>query len=454
MRHPRLAGVLAVAARRWVFWLEPILLASAVACFPSICPHPQSRTSSKPATAQQETAPASPQRLFNSAQEAMGRKDYASAVTALKELLKTAPDAPAVWFNLGYAYTGLRQYQQAVQAYQKTVNLKPDLYAARLNLGILLVNLKHADEAFEQIQKAESLKPGDPKVHLFAGRALTLEGKQADAEKEFREALKLDPHLAVAQYNLGQLYLSEKRFADANSAFNKAATLNPSLPGLRLDMAVALEGLNQASQAATVLEQYLAQNPGDYQARSRLARIEMQQGDNRKALDNLLLVLKSNPDFPGLNVRLGDVYALLKKFPESEKYYRQALATMSAQPDLHRALGQTLLEEQKFPEAEAEFRAALKRDPHNVDAAKGLAASVYFEKRYADAIPILEALLKTPNPPVGYYFFLATCFDHLRALPQALDAYQRFVQLTSNKTSDQAWQAEQRIKLIRHELRK
>ncbi len=454
MGHPLAAEILASGTRRSMFRLGQILVAAALAASPSFAAKPQPQTASSASHTQQAPLKSSPEELFKAAQQSLSRKDYAGAVTDFKELLKTAPDTAVIWFNLGYAYTGLHQYQKAIKAYQRTVTLKPDLFEARLNLGILLVDLKQPDQALEQIQKAESLKPGDPKVHLFAGQALMLQGKPADAEKEFQEALNLNPRLAVAEFSLGQLYLSEKRFADANNALGKAAALNPSLPGLRLDMALALEGLNQPGQAAADLEQYLAQNPEDNQARFRLARIEMQQGNNQKALDNLLLVLKSDPGFPGLDARLGDAYALLKKFPESEKFYRQALATMSNQPDLHRALGQTLMEEQKFPEAETEFRAALKLDPHNLEAAKGLAGSVYFEKRYEDAIPVFEAILKIPNSPVGDYFFLATCFDHLHALPQALAAYQRFLQLTPDKSSDQAWQAEQRIKLIHHELHK
>ncbi|HUY14299.1 MAG TPA: tetratricopeptide repeat protein [Terriglobia bacterium] len=442
------------AARRWMAAVCCLLLAlmfkANVRSFAQARRQGPSQAPPVPQSAKQS----SPQDLFNSAQQSLSRKDYGGAVTDLKELLKAAPDSPVVWFNLGYAYTGLHQYQEAVTAYQKTVALKPDLFEARLNLGILLLDLKQPNPAIEQIQKAESLKPGDPKAHLFAGRALTLQGKTAEAEKEYRQAVNLDPRLAVAQYNLGQLYLSEKQFANANDAFNKAVALNPALPGLRLDMALALQGLNQPGPAAASLEQYLAQSPGDNQARFRLARIEMQQGSNQKALDNFLLVQKSDPDFPDLNARLGDVCALLMKFPESEKYYRQALVTMSAQPDLHRALGQTLMEEKKFSEAEAEFHATLRLDPHNLDAATGLAGSVYFEKRYADAIPIFEAILKTPNPPVGDYFFLATCFDHLHVLPRALETYQRFVQLTPDKSSDQTWQAEQRIKLILHEMHK
>ena len=146
--------------------------------------------------------------------------------------------------------------------------------------------------------------------------------------------------------------------------------------------------------------------------------------------------------------------ALLKKFPESEKFYRQAVAAAPNEADLHRALGQTLLDEQKFAEAEAEFRQSLKLDPRNREAAKGLASSLYLEKHYGEAIPILEALLKAPDPTPGLYFVLATCYDDLRIRPKALEAYERFLALSHDQSPDQEWQARQRAKLLRRELRK
>ena len=124
-------------------------------------------------------------------------------------------------------------------------------------------------------------------------------------------------------------------------------------------------------------------------------------------------VYRVKPETPGLAAALGDVCALLKKFPESEKFYRQALLAAPADPDLHRALGQALLDEEKLPEAEVEFRTALKSDPRSRDAAQGLATSLYLQKRYAEAIPLLEALVRDPDPPAMLFFVLASCYDHL-----------------------------------------
>jgi hypothetical protein len=59
-----------------------------------------------------------------------------------------------------------------------------------------------------------------------------------------------------------------------------------------------------------------------------------------------------------------------------------------------------------------------------------------------------------PNPPAPVFFILATCYDHLHIRLQALENYERFLTLSQDQNPDQEWQARQRAKLLRRELRK
>jgi tetratricopeptide (TPR) repeat protein len=219
-------------------------------------------------------------------------------------------------------------------------------------------------------------------------------------------------------------------------------------------MALALEGLKDEVNAIGHFEQYLASHPDDLETRFHLARLYLKQGKNQQAYEGLQSVFRVKPETPGLAAALGDVCALLKKFPESESFYRKALLAVPADPDLHRALGHTLLEEEKLSEAEVEFRTALKIDPRNHDAGQGLATSLYLQKRYPEAIPLLEALARAPDPPALLFFVLATCYDHLHVLQKALDNYERFLDLSKGQSSDREWQATQRAKLLRHQMQK
>jgi len=408
------------------------------------------------ALAQQPKPPSAPDvpALVRTAQEALGQKDYAAAVKALKAVVETQPESPAAWFSLGYAYTGLHQDAEAVQAYRKALELTPELFEARLNLGILLLQMKEPRSALEHLEEAVKLKPDHARAHLYLGRALSLADHPEAAQKQFQEALRLDPQIAIAHFDLGQLYLQQKRYPDALPEFQKSVELDATLAQAQLGWALACEGQKDLAQAVHHFEQYLAAKPDDLETRFHLARLYLQEGNNEKALESLQAVYRAQPATPGLAAALGDVHALLKKLPESEKFYREALAASAGEPELHRALGRTLLDEEKFAAAEAEFRAALKLDPHSREAAKGLATSLYLQKRYPEAIPVLEALARGPDAPAILFFTLASSYDHLRDRERALKEYEHFLALSHGVNPTQEWQAEQRAKLLRRELQK
>lgn len=392
--------------------------------------------------------------MLKTASEALNRNDLPSAVKALKAVVEKEPDMAAAWFNLAFAYTGLHQDDEAVAAYQKSLELQPDLFEAHLNLGILLVQMKRSAESLPHLEKAVALKPEHTRAHLYYGRALGIAGQTDAAEKQFEDAIELDPSLAIAHFDLGQLHLGRKDFEKALASFQKAAEADSKLPQAELGIALALEGLKRGPEAVPHFEKYLAATPDDLETRFHLARVNLQEGNNETALENLQAVYQANPQTPGVAAALGDVCALLKKFAESEKYYRLAVGTSPGESDLHRALGQTLLDQEKLAEAEGEFGAALKLDSRNREAAHGLASSIYLQKRYSEALPLFEQLSRAPNPPAGIFFVLATCYDHLRDLPNAVKNYERFLELSHEQSPDQEWKARERLKPLRRELRK
>ncbi len=405
------------------------------------------RQAAKPAS--QPDIPA----LLENAQKALDQKDFATAAAALAVVVKSRPDLVPAWLDLGYADSALRRNQEAVSAYRKALELKPDLFEARLNLGVMLLEMKDPAGAAEQLGKATELKPSHPRARLYYARALGLSGQTSAAEKQFQLVVSGQPDLGIAHYDLGQLELGQKHYAEALAEFQKAG-VDPKLPQAELGMALAAEGLGKTADASGYFEKYLAAEPNDLETRFHLAKVDLQLGRNEQALANLKAIYAAKPDTPGVAAALGDVSALLKDFPESEKFYTQALAANPNHSDLHRALAKTLLDQGKYPQAETEFRTALKLGPQNREAAQGLATALYLEKRWDDTIPLLEALLKAPDAPPALYFVLATCYDHLQARREALDAYQRYLDLSHHENPDQEWQAQQRAKLLRREVGK
>lgn len=392
--------------------------------------------------------------LLKTANEALDRKDFEAAVKALSAVLEVEPEMPEAWFTLAYAYTGLSRDEEAVKAYTRTLELRPELFEAHLNLGILLMELKRPGDAVPHLAEACALKPEHVLAHLYSGRALAATGQPEAARQQFEEALRLDPSLAPGYLALGELLLGETDFSGALDAFAKASELDPTLTRANLGRALALNGLQRPAEAADSLEKYLAENSQDFEVRSRLAQIYLDQNQVEKAIAHLQAIHAAHPQQPGVVEALGAASSRLKKFADAEKYYREAIAAQPGSAGLRRALGDTLMHLEKFSEAEAQFRACLKSEPKNLDAFRGFAMSLYLQKRYPEAIPLFEVQTAMPNPPAAAFFLLATSYDHLRVLPKALANYERFLQLSQNQNPDQEWQARQRSKLLRRELQK
>jgi superkiller protein 3 len=433
---------------------QKLLLVSLVLCLFAVVPARLPAAAGHGPESASQAPGADVDALLHTAQEALGRNDFAAAADALKQAVAAQPNLTRAWFNLGYAYTALHKYEEAIAAYRKAVELEPNLFEARLNLGILLFQRDNPQGALEHLEKAATLKPDYLRAQLYYGWALARTGQMERAEKQYKAVLRLDQKPATTHCDLGQLYLQEKRYQGALESFQKAYELDPTLAQAQMGMAWAAEGLNDKVNAAAHFEQFLAAHPDDLETRYHLARLYLEQGKNEQAFGELQTVYRVKPERPGVAAALGDVCALLKKFPESEKFYRQALLTAPAEADLHRALGQALLEQEKLSQAEAEFRSALKGNPQSREAAQGLATSLYLQKRYPEAIPLLEALTRASAPPPILIFALASSYDNLHVLQKALENYERFLQLSNGHSPDHEWQATQRAKLLRHQLQK
>lgn len=388
------------------------------------------------------------------AQSAIQRKDYEGAVNDLKPLVSAYPRYAPAWFDLAYAYSGLNQNDDAVSAYHKAIENDPKLYQARLNLGILLLNMNRPADALPQLKEAAALKPQDARARLYLGRAYELTGDAADAGKELQNAAALKPSSAESLVEVGQFEFNQKDFSAARDAFEKAAAMDPKLAEAQLGAGMALVNLKQEKAAIPYLEQYLSANPTDLKTRFELASVQRYLGEGQDALQNFQVIEQKSPSFPGLDEAFAIVYGSLKQFPAAEKYDRLAIASSPNQAPLHRNLGDVLMQERNYPEAESEFRTALKLDNHDRDAATGLAASLYFQKRYTEAIPLLQQLVQAPPATASNYFFLAASYDQLHDTRPAITAYQQFLSLAQGGYPDQVWQAQQRIKLLQHELQR
>jgi len=384
------------------------------------------------------------------AETAMQHNDFATAESLLQKAVAAKPGDYRAWFDLGYVYNATNRFADAVEAYRKSVAAKPDVFESNLNLGLLLARrgenaeaakyLKAATQLTPTVHPEESLarawqslgrveessdppqalaayaeaaklNPKNPEPHLAAAVLLEKQGNLDAAAREFQTASELDPKSEQALSGLANVYIKQKKYPDSEAAQRKL----------------------------------LAANPENRQARVQLGHLLAEEGKNDEAALELQKGLEASPGDPRTALELGTLYVKADKYTEAEQQFRMAVKNMPKDAEAHYALGSVLMHERKYPESQQELLLAVQLKPDLADAYGNIAVVAAENKNYQLTLKALDYRAKFLPESPATYFLRATTFDNLKAVPQAVEYYQRFLAADAGKLPDQEWQARHRL---------
>jgi Flp pilus assembly protein TadD len=128
--------------------------------------------------------------------------DSAQAISAYEELTAAAPDDSAAWMALGDLYAGSGQLDKSEQAYQRVVELEPsDAHQIFFNIGALIINKPNRSDA--ETRKAIGA---------------------------FRKAVEIKPDYAQAYKQLAFALIGVGDRTEARGALEQYVKLAPSAP--------------------------------------------------------------------------------------------------------------------------------------------------------------------------------------------------------------------------------
>jgi len=131
----------------------------------------------------------------------------------------------------------------------------------------------------------ESSPPAPPGAPAWFERALALEATDpAAAEAAYRQALALAPGFEEAYLNLGAMLSDTGRFTELATLSDEAVAHCPDSALVHFNRAVALDHLEQLSEAAASYERSLVLDPALADAHYNLGRLREQLGDKHGAL--------------------------------------------------------------------------------------------------------------------------------------------------------------------------
>src|SRR6266481_2471159 len=186
-------------------------------------------------------------------------EQFVEAQEVYRRVLETSPDHPRALHYAGVLAHQLGRNDEALGLIERSLALGPDQADWYSNLGIVAY------------RRAIAIDPSHANAHNNLGVLLRATGQPVEAEAAYRAAIRLNPEHIDAYTNLGILLTGLKRTEEAAACYCRVITLRPKHREARKLLALAHCTLGEIGKAASILEEWLEEEPGDPIARHMLA---------------------------------------------------------------------------------------------------------------------------------------------------------------------------------------
>lgn len=263
--------------------------------------------------------------------------------------------------------------------------------AEHMQAGIAADRERKFDVAIAEFKKATELDPAFADGFISLGQAYMESGDYGSAIQPLKHALNLSTDSAPVHQLLGYALLAQGFFSEAIPHLQR-------LPD-KTALGIAQIQTGQLSEAVTNLQAALAAHPNDSDILYYLGR-----ASGLLAKQSIDTLLAAYPDSARAHQAMAENYFVLRRMPDAEKEYREALRLRPGLPEAHLALGEVYAGAFQWPKAEEQFRIQVKLQPGNAEAAYRLGQAVLEEGKVQEArAELLRADRLMPGMPETLY---------------------------------------------------
>jgi len=260
---------------------------------------------------------------------------YAKAIDEFEKLVKSNPDYEAGYRVLGDSYLKLKQFDKASKAFHKAAELDPESLVNFMGAAIAEFNLGRYQDCVATLLRAEHLARSPKEryqLYHLRGSANYNAQRFPEAVADLEKAVTLQRGEYTDVLQLGLAYLNLGKFAEARKYLEQAVALQPSnqqakqyLDRVGYQEALAALGEKRYGEAARTLTRFVQAHPDDGEAWYNLGLALLFAEDRAKAEEAFLKSARLLPSKWETFNRLGYVYELDKRYSESLKSYQEAL---------------------------------------------------------------------------------------------------------------------------------
>ena len=247
------------------------------------------------------------------------------------------------------------------------------------------------DVAIAEFRKVTELDPTAPAGFVSLGQAFMEQRDYGAAIPPLKHALEMDSNLAPAHQLLGYALLVQGYAAEAI----------PHLERVHEQSALGIAQIEtgQFADAITNLQAALRKRPNDQDLLYYLGR-----ASGLLSKQSIDMLLAAHPDSARAHQAMAENYSVLRRMPEAEKEYREALRVRSDVPEVHLELGEVYAGDSQWAKAEQEYRAQCEREPGNAEAAYRLGDALLEQGKAKEArVELLRSDKLMPDMPETLY---------------------------------------------------
>lgn len=359
------------------------------------------------------------------------------ALATLQNLVLELPEDAEMHLWLGRAQELLDDTESAEDSYTEAIRLQPADFDGYLFQARLYQSLHRDSDAVAILESARGAVPETAEMREALGTYELGLNRLPEAIVEFRRALAIDHALPAARFGLGVALRRSGDFDAALVAFDELARIDAGHPGLALERGLLFEARGESDRAVEYYTQALAERPDDPELLLRLGAAQVGAGEIDEAEDTLQRVQEMLPASAEAEHFVGRVAFARHNYPEASQHFERAISLDASRGEFFVYAAWAALENRSLGVARERADSAIARDP-----SLGDAYWIRGEVRLAtglvrDALVDLERALSLRPTRYEALAAMGRCYDELRMLTAAIDAYNRAV--TAVDTNGEWW---------------
>lgn len=304
--------------------------------------------------------------------------DISGAVREVSAVAAEQPSSVEAVYLLASLYTTQEKHDKAIEVVTKAISLNPKNLALRFQLINIYDSLKIKDsKKIEQImQEIISLEPQNM-LHRVTLASFYARINQLDkAEKTLRDAIQEDPEDADRYLLLVEFLSSRKSVSSAEAELQAAIKAMPRAYKLRFSLAKLYEGKGETDKVSQVYREIIdadGNGKNGLQAKVRLADLLFKQGRRTEASTLIEEVLKENPSDNDALIGKGKLALLKGDFNGAIAAFRVVLRDQPNSVEASMLLASAHLQKKEPGMAKDSLSKAVEMNPTNVKARLALA---------------------------------------------------------------------------------